>query len=338
MRINAAKGAYLFSIIHNRASHIVYSSDFQMDDRIAILDLGTSTFHLLIAAKEGKEWKIIYRDRQAVKLGQGGINQSRILPGAANRAIDALHHFSTVIEEKNVKHVLAYGTSAIRVADNRDEFIRLVKNKTGFNVTVLSGNDEAEFIYYGVRKALQLNEKALIIDIGGGSVEFIISGKNDMLWRTSLEIGAQRLLEKFQHHDPILPEEINLLNQYLKRELQPVFEALNHHKPRLLAGSSGTFDTLSEIYCIKNLINLPPDSPETPLTLEGFDEIYNELIRRNRSERLLIPGMIEMRVDMIVVACCLIKFLIDHYPFSHVRVSSYSMKEGILERLDFIHI
>ncbi|MCS6973786.1 MAG: exopolyphosphatase [Cyclobacteriaceae bacterium] len=308
-----------------------------MDNRIAILDLGTNTFHLLIAEKKKDDWQVLLRDRQAVKIGQGGINESRILPDAMERAIAALKNFMIPIRSMHISRVYAFGTSAIRVAVNRDEFIKRVKDQTGITIRILSGDEEAAFIYHGVRKALQLrDEKTLITDIGGGSVEFIITGKGGMLWRKSLEIGAQRLLEKFQHHDPILPEEIHSLNEYLKQKLQPVTHALQVFCPEVLVGSSGTFDTLSEIYCLKHNIPLPVDSPETPLTLNGFAEIYSELIRKNRSERLAIPGMIEMRVDMIVVACCLIKFLLDHYPFSAIRVSSYAMKEGILDQLDLL--
>lgn len=307
-----------------------------MNERIAILDLGTNTFHLLIAENKGEAWKIIYRDRLAVKLGQGGINQSQILPEAADRAERALLHFRSILIEKQVNRAFAFGTSAIRVAENRKDFLQRIRKETGFEISVVSGDEEAEFIYHGVRKALQLaNEKALIVDIGGGSVEFIITGKTGMLWRTSLEIGAQRLLEKFHHHDPILPEEIEQLNVYLDRELQPVMTALQQFRPEILAGSSGTFDTLSDIYCLKENIRIPDDAAETPLTLKAFEEIYCELIGKNRIERLAIPGMIEMRVDMIVVACCLIKFLISRFTFSSIRVSRYAMKEGILDKMNY---
>jgi exopolyphosphatase/guanosine-5'-triphosphate,3'-diphosphate pyrophosphatase len=309
-----------------------------MTERVAILDLGTNTFHLLIAAHEGSGWKIMYRDRLAVKLGQGGINQSKILPEATDRAVKALQYFKSIITEKQVSRVLAYGTSAIRTAQNRNDFIQCIKEQTGIEIRVLSGDEEAELIFYGVRKALQLeNEKALIVDIGGGSVEFIIAGSGHMQWWKSLEIGAQRLLEKFQHHDPILPEEIELLNEYLSHKLQPVMAALQRLRPSTLAGSSGTFDTLSDIYCLRKNIRVPDDAPESPLTFNAFEEIYRELISKNRSERLEIPGMIEMRVDMIVVTCCLIKYLTAHYTFSSVRVSRYAMKEGILDQLDNIN-
>ncbi len=308
-----------------------------MNLRVAILDLGTNTFHLLIAENRAGAWEIIYRDRQAVKIGQGGINQSLLLPDAQQRAIGVLKHFVRTLQAQQVNRVLAFGTSAIRVATNREDFIRQIKAETGLAVRVLSGDEEAEFIFYGVKKALGLkDDKALIVDIGGGSVEFILTGNGQMLWRKSLEIGAQRLLEMFHRHDPILPEEVVALYAYLEQEMKPVLTAMQRYKPDVLAGSSGTFDTLSEMYCLKHQIPFPENAPETPLTLHGFEELYNELLNKKREERLAMPGMIEMRVDMIVVACCLIKFLIDHHTFSSVRVSSYAMKEGILERLNHL--
>ena len=175
-------------------------------------------------------------------------------------------------------------------------------------------------------------EKSLIIDIGGGSVEFIIGNNEQIFWKQSREIGAQRLLERFQKHDPILPAEIDEVNQYLKESLGSLFDAINQYKPRTIVGSSGTFDTLSDIYCLQSGVEIK-DSPETPLTLTAFEKIYAEIISKNRAERMLIPGMIEMRVDMIVVACCLIKFIKDQFLFEGIRVSSYSLKEGVLAGL-----
>jgi exopolyphosphatase/guanosine-5'-triphosphate,3'-diphosphate pyrophosphatase len=97
-----------------------------------------------------------------------------------------------------------------------------------------------------------------------------------------------------------------------------------------LVGSSGTFDTLSDIYCIKHDLLKKPDDTETPLSITGFYEVFEELLVKSRVDRMLIPGMIEMRVDMIVVACCLIEHLLKRYQFQNIRVSTYALKEGIL--------
>jgi exopolyphosphatase / guanosine-5'-triphosphate,3'-diphosphate pyrophosphatase len=305
-----------------------------MKDRIAIIDLGTNTFHLLIAEQTTVGFSFIYRERLAVRLGQKGINEGIIQPDAIERAVRALSSFKTTIDQYDVLEVFAFGTSALRNATNAHEVLREFKNRAGIEVTIITGDREAELIFLGVQEALELSqEKSLVMDIGGGSVEFIIGNNVEIFWKQSFEIGAQRLLEKFQHHDPIAHSEVQQLREYLQISLQPLFEALHIFKPLTLIGSSGTFDTLSDIYCLKHNTQKITSNSETPLTLTGFYEIYEELLVKNRADRMMIPGMLEMRVDMIVVACCLIHFLIEKYTFNSVRVSTHALKEGILASL-----
>ncbi|MBI1769423.1 MAG: phosphatase [Bacteroidetes bacterium] len=301
--------------------------------RTAIIDMGTNTFHLLVVERTGTEYKILLRERLPVKIGVGGINQNIITKGGIDRAVNALIQFKNKIDEFRVADVFAFGTSALRNADNSGEVISKIKAATGIHAKIISGDEEAQYIYEGVNLALNLGkEKSLIIDIGGGSVEFIIGNGEKIFWKQSFEIGAQRLLERFQKHDPILTSEIESVMDFLKESLSPLFDAMKIHSPEVLAGSSGTFDTLSDIHCIQSGIE-QKDSPETPLTLEAFKKIYPEIISKNRVERMQIPGMIEMRVEMIVVACCLVKFILDHFHFRQIRVSSYSLKEGVLASL-----
>lgn len=304
-----------------------------MKNKIGIIDMGTNTFHLLIAEEEGKAFNIIVRDRLAVKLGMGGINDGLITESGAQRALLAMQSFSNTLKKHGCEKVFAFGTSAMRNARNSSDIIRRIKEVTGIEITVISGDEEAKYIYYGVKAALGLgHDKNLIVDIGGGSVEFIIGDQDHVDWKQSFEIGAQRLLEKFQKHDPITAEEIKLLDAYFDEQLRPLFAAIEMYKPTILVGSSGTFDTLSDIFCISHDIHKTIEEVETPLTIEGFYDIYNQLIHLDRAGRMEIPGMIEMRVDMIVVACCLVRYLIDHYKFQRIRVSTYSLKEGVLAR------
>lgn len=303
-------------------------------DKIAIVDMGTNTFHLLIAEAEGSSYRITVRERLAVKIGMGGINHGFITSEGRQRALVAMQSFKNVIEREQVDNVFAFGTSALRNARNSDDVTREIKAITGITVTVISGEEEAEFIYRGVKAALGLeSEKSLIIDIGGGSVEFIIGNNDHVFWKISMEIGAQRLLEKFHENDPITPHEVNALDEYFTESLPPLMAALALHQPTVLVGSSGTFDTLSDIFCIQHAIHKTAEEVETPLSLEGFYDIYHELIKKNRAQRMDIPGMLEMRVDMIVVACCLIRYLLEHHAFRRIRVSTYSLKEGVLTSL-----
>src|SRR5258706_4740925 len=221
--------------------------------RTAIIDMGTNTFHLLIVGWKESSYEILLRDRLPVRIGVGGINQNVITKEGVSRAVNALVQFKNKMDAYGVSDVFAFGTSALRNAENRGEVISKIKDATGIETQIISGDEEAMYIYHGVNLALNLGkEKSLIMDIGGGSVEFIIGNGEEIFWKQSFEIGAQRLLEKFQKHDPILAAEIDEIHLYFQEQLTPLLEVLPFHKPKILAGSSVTFDTLSAMYCIQS--------------------------------------------------------------------------------------
>ena len=304
-----------------------------MRDKFAIIDMGTNTFHLLITTADEKGYRIIIRDRLAVKIGMKGITKGRITEDGIHRALLAMQSFKNTIDQHGVTKVYAFGTSALRNASNRHEVVQKIKAVTGIDVNIISGDQEAEYIFWGVKSAMHIEDKSLVMDIGGGSVEFIIGDNEKIYWKESFEIGAQRLLERFQKSDPIKPQEIAALDKYFSKSLAPLFDALTKFNPEILIGSSGTFDTLSDMFCIQHEIQKSAEEVETPLTLDGFEELYRELIQKNRVQRMQIPGMIEMRVDMIVVACCLVRYVLSKHHFNRIRVSTYSLKEGVLASL-----
>lgn len=299
--------------------------------KVAVIDMGTNTFHLIIVEVREGDFKIIFREKVAVKIGEKGINHGFITEEAIERAINCLYQFNDYIAEFQVEQVFATATSAVRNAANGQELVALMKEKTGIETKIISGLQEAEYIYFGVKKALKLGmSPSLIMDIGGGSVEFIIGNDNEILWCQSFELGGQRMVEKFHKSDPIQPHQIKELEGYLQGNLDELFEAVLKFQPETLIGSSGTFDTLSDIYCLKNDIYKTGEETEFPLTLEAFEEIHEELLHKNREERLSIPGMIPLRVDMIVVASLLIEYILKSFNLKHIRVSAYALKEGVL--------
>ena len=306
-----------------------------MNNKVAIIDMGTNTFHLLLAESVGNvKYEIIFRESTAVKIGKGGINNGHITKEGTERAVLAMLGFKEIIDENQIDNVKAFGTSALRSAANSEQILDSIRAATGIDPKIISGDVEAEYIYQGVKYGLEMGpEKSLIIDIGGGSVEFIIANHQQIFWKNSMEIGAQRLLEKFHKHDPITTEEILVLDAYFAENLKPLFEALKVHPTAILIGVSGTFDTLSDIYCARKSIVKGENDPETPLTFEAIHQISQDIICKTRRQRMDTPGMIEMRVDMIVVTCCLIRFILSNHRFEKIRVSSYSLKEGVLASL-----
>lgn len=299
--------------------------------RIAVIDMGTNTFHLIIVEVKDGDFKIVFREKAAVKIGEKGINQGMITEEAIGRALHTLKRFKQILKEEVVEEVFATATSAIRNARNGKDLIALIREQTGIKTRIISGLQEAEYIYFGVKKALRIgNEPALIMDIGGGSIEFIIASDHEVFWKQSFEIGGQRMVEHFQKNDPISENQVADLITYLRKNLKELFDAYDQFKPTTLIGSSGTFDTLSDIYQIQEGLEKHPGDTEYPLTLEAFDSIFHDLLTKNKEERLQIPGMIPLRVDMIVVACVLINFVVKELKIQNIRVSAYALKEGVL--------
>lgn len=304
-------------------------------EKIAIIDCGTNTFHLLIVSVEGKSFTIESKFKYPVKIGEGGIERKVITEAAQERGLNALIFFKEKIEEFKVDKVKATATSAFRNAVNGIDFKNLIAEETGIEIEIIHGDREAELIYKGVRTALKIGKNPeLIMDIGGGSVEFVLCNNSEILWKQSFEIGAQRLLDKFQKHDPILESEIEELNQHLTVVLYPLFVALEEFPTNTLIGSAGTFDTVSEIYFEKEKSNINIDELKSwEIPLIAFDEAHQLFITKNREERFSIPGMIPMRIDMIVVASCLVDFIINKLKIKNLRISSFALKEGLLSEI-----
>ena len=303
--------------------------------RLALIDMGTNTFHLLIVEIDATgEPVTLVKRKESIKLGQDGISRGAIAPDAAGRALQALNGFKAEIEEYGVLEVRAVATSAVRNASNGGKLIQAIREQTGIEVDVISGEREAELIYYGVKSALEIGpERSLIIDIGGGSVECIICNGEEIFWKQSFEIGAQRLLDKFFKTDPISEADVAAEMQFLEEALQPLTAAVTHYQPCLLIGSSGTFDTLCDIDVKRKGLDRDCDPcTEAELALPDFYQIYDDILKKSRAERLAIPGMLEMRVDMIVVACILIDQVLESYDLKKIRVSAYALKEGLLSQ------
>jgi exopolyphosphatase/guanosine-5'-triphosphate,3'-diphosphate pyrophosphatase len=300
----------------------------------AIIDLGTNTFHLLIAERDGNTPTILFRESIPARIGQAGINQGIITEEGIERALGVLTYFRQILDQYALdpEQVLAIGTSAIRVARNQQEFIDRVRQLTGIPIRVISGDQEAAYIYQGIRAAGALDTAtALVMDIGGGSVEFILGNESRVFWKQSFEIGGQRLRERFMSTDPISLSSTRRLHDYFQEQLLPLANAIHQYQPAVLVGSSGSFDTLVDMWYMHEQGKLPdPNLATFTLPITEFYRAYELLITKNHAERMQLPGMIELRVDMIVVAVCLIDYVLKTYGISQIKTSTYSLKEGVL--------
>ncbi|MFY7829206.1 MAG: phosphatase [Flectobacillus sp.] len=303
----------------------------------AIIDLGTNTFQLLVVEQEGQHFQIIHEDSYAAKIGKGGISQGLITDEGIERAIAGLNFFKTILEKQQVElqNVIAMATSAVRNAKNGLEFCKQIKEATGIQIQVISGDEEAGLIYDGVKLGTPIGRTpSMIIDIGGGSVEFIICDETKVFWKQSFEIGGQRLMDQFMNTDPISPRSVGLMRDYLEDMLLPLTNAVHQYAPECIIGSAGSFETLIDMYWHKQHHQWPPRQQVSfDLPMDSFKESFLALVSQNREKRMQIPGMIELRVDMIVVGVCLIDFILKRYEIQQIKVSTYALKEGVLARL-----
>jgi len=302
--------------------------------RSAVIDLGTNTFNLLIIEFTDSGYQILYKNKIPVKLGEGGIDKGIITSLAIERGMSALKDHLKTIKYFQCANVHAFATSGIRSAQNGKEFTNKVKNELNLDIKIISGRKEAEFIYYGVREALTIGEKSLIIDIGGGSTEFIIADDKKIFWKESFQLGAARLLEKFQPSDPINLNQISTLHAHFHEQLKPLKEAVLNHPINCMIGSSGSFDTFADLLAHQyGKPDLLMGRSTYDFELKDYLELHQLLLKSNKSTRSKMPGMLLLRVDMIVIASILTEWTILNLDINQLRLSTYSLKEGVIKTL-----
>ncbi len=299
-----------------------------MDRRFAVVDLGTNTFHLLIAEPlPGGGFRELFRQRRYVKLAEDGI--AEIGPEPFRRGLEAMQVFQKIITEQQATSVRAFGTAALRTAANGPAFIEQVRALTRIEVDLIDGRREAGLIHKGVSQVVPLSERTdLIMDIGGGSVEFILADRHDVHWSESFPVGVAVLFKEFHRHEPIRDHEIAALEAFLRNTLQPLAEVLSRRPAHRLVGASGTFDVLEQV-----LGNRQVHPFYSRIATERLEPVYRELVGATLEERLAMPHVPDVRADMITVAMILIDVVVKMTGVRELAVSGYAMKEGMLQEM-----
>lgn len=296
----------------------------------AVIDLGTNTFNLLIAEYDGNSYTILYKEELPVKLGEGGITKKIIAEAPFKRGIDALKKYREIIHTYNTENIHAFATSAIRSTQNGQEFVKQAFNETGISIKVIPGDDEASYICKGVKLAGLLDEMpSLIMDIGGGSTEFIIADDKELIWKQSFDLGVARLIQLFSPSDPVSKSDITRLCNYFDEILIPLFEQVNKFKPLQIIGCSGSFESFASM--IQQEKEYVDDSEiKNEIALPEFLRLSETLVKSNEAERYKMRGLVAMRVDTIVFAVIFVKHLIEKLKIQKLLVSHYALKEGVL--------
>lgn len=298
--------------------------------RTAIIDLGTNTFNLLVV-DQGTELglNVVYSTELPVFLGKGGIEKGVLAPDAIERGMHTLRTFRSEAESHGATSFRGFGTSALRNASNAPEFVRRAQVEFGIPITVVPGEQEADLILAGVRQAVRFTAKpALVMDIGGGSIEFILATEKAMMWKHSFELGATRLRERIPISDPITVDEEARVAAHLDDRLEPLYAIIERHEPHCLIGSAGSFDSIASMIAAERGNSIPADARSMDYSAMEFDALRDRLLRMDRNQRLQQPGLPEYRVDTLPYALIAIERVLTAGAIRDLCWSRYALKEG----------
>lgn len=315
--------------------------------RIAAIDLGTNSFHLLIVELRdinsnsisiengiNRSFNILYKQREIVRINIGKKNNPKFLPEEGiQRALNVLDEFKEKIDEFDAE-VFAVATSAIREAENRDEFLKLVNDKLGIEINVVSGYEEARLIYLGVLQGLNVyNKQILLIDIGGGSTELLIGKRGKVLFVSSLKIGAVRLAQRFFNQSENFSEHQkkkceNFIEQIVVPNIKPI-KKIGYDQ---VIGTSGEIQAIArmifnEVYDTYNY--KPIDNVE--FTYKQFEKVSKKIFNaKSLNELKSLPALDEKRSEIILPGTLILKVLLEKLNIDRITVSASALREGII--------
>jgi exopolyphosphatase/guanosine-5'-triphosphate,3'-diphosphate pyrophosphatase len=304
--------------------------------RIAAIDCGTNSMHItVVRIRPDLSFEVIDREKEMVRLGSGGLDGRALTEEAIQTGLQTFSRFRRLADSHQVEEILSAATSAVREAENGGEFLRAVERETGIKTQVISGIEEARLIHlaavYGVDVA---GASAVVVDIGGGSVEITHGAGTSIRVAQSFKLGVIRLTERYVHTDPLSRRDERKLVKHLDQELGAYLKDIAAAGFDRVIGTSGTIISLGTVAST----NGRRGTDEVRNLRVGAKQIHRlrkDLITRSISERMKLPGLDPRRADLIVAGGVLLDTVLRHLNASEVTLCDLALREGLV--LDYIH-
>lgn len=297
-----------------------------MPNNLAVVDLGSNTFHLLITDEDLNE---IHRDRAFVSLAEDGIE--RISDASVERGVVALTRYRKALDKYGIKDVKVFGTSALRSASNAPEIKKRFADILGSEIEIIHGKREAALIAKGISLLFeeeQFQGNHLLIDIGGGSTEFNLISDGDIIFSESYDLGIGVMYNLFHKEDPISESLMQSLFNYLESTTADLIESIGNKSLDSIIGSSGTFETFAQIQNVDITQNKLHE-----IDVASAVAYMNEIIKLDYVERAKKEHISESRARFIVEGYLLVLFYIKRFKPEHIFLSPYAIKEGVLKEI-----
>src|SRR5690625_4340675 len=301
--------------------------------RITAIDLGTNSFHAIIVDIYADGSFYTVETLKEMELMKDRERKKYISEKAMERGMEALKRIKTLNDSSGAEQILAYATRTIREAINGGEFIQQMIEETGIKNKAIPGRIEAELIGIAVQHGVKMSEEpALIMDIGGGSVEFIIANHQRIFYLRSKKIGAARMTADHLHHDPVTEEEIEALETYFQDQLTEVAQAFAMNRCVKLIGSSGTMQNIASIIAYAKGSHPELSLNEYSLKAEEFYRFYDAVIEMDYQQRSGLKGLDEQRIKLLPAGLILVRFVLKTFGIKELKISDQALREGIILR------
>jgi exopolyphosphatase/guanosine-5'-triphosphate,3'-diphosphate pyrophosphatase len=296
--------------------------------KLAAIDIGTNSIHMVIVqVEQHRIFEIIDREKEMVFLGKGSLLRRKLPQENIDRGLAALKSFKAIADSHSVDEIIATATSAVREASNGREFMDLVKKETGIEIRLLSGTEEARMITLAVRDVIDLkDQRALIIDIGGGSMELIVADARHIYFTQSIKSGVIRLQERFMKHDPPSAKDIKSLQKWLTSRLEPLSKKIQDLNPDIFIGTSGTILHFGEMVraARKN------GKGKNVITIYELEAVNERLQRTTIEERLKFPGLDKKRSEQAVGGGILVEMVMERCRANELILCDRALREGLI--------
>ena len=299
--------------------------------RLAGIDIGTLTCRLLIAdLMPGRPLTELQSDRRILRLGEGVDRDRQLTDAAMERVVACLKEWRSVIDRYQVSACAVVATSAVRDAGNRQVFLDRVKYESGFDVEIITGEEEARRTLLGIRSGLPAGVTDLLaLDIGGGSTEFILDQPGQEPIVQSINIGVVRLCERILHHDPPTGKEIEQARAWVREETERAMASMPRPAGCSCVGTAGTITSLAAM-----AQKLPAYEPARihnyRLTIETIRELEEQLLSRTKAERVGLPGLEKNREEVIAAGAIIVRTIMETLGEEECLVSDLGLREGVL--------
>jgi exopolyphosphatase / guanosine-5'-triphosphate,3'-diphosphate pyrophosphatase len=300
---------------------------------IAALDLGTNSFHLVVARHRGAQrFEVIAREKEMIRLGHGATDMKQLSPDAMERAVESITRMAQIAKSHKAEHLRAVATSATREAANADEFLKLVRDRTAVEIEVISGIEEARLIYLGVLQAVPVfTQRCLVVDIGGGSTELLIGERAEMLTARSFKLGAVRLTDRFFPGGQVNSDSISDCREYIRSVLVHFDNECAEYGYETAVASSGTAETLARMIQARRGGPSLRTYNKMEFTRAELKEVTEAICAAtDSSTRSRLAGLEASRADIAVAGALILEQIAERYEIEVITFSEAALREGVM--------